>query len=65
LLEQDAPIGKNRGRILAGAQAKHPVEADLLVTVHPSFLLRVLDEDRDAAYEASVADLKLIAPYAS
>lgn len=58
-------IGKNRGRILAGAQAKHPVEADLLVTVHPSFLLRVPDEDRDAAYEAFVADLKLIAAYAS
>lgn len=58
-------IGKNRGRILAGAQAKHPVEADLLVTVHPSFLLRLPDEDRDAAYEAFVADLKLIAAYAS
>jgi len=58
-------IGKNRGRILAGAQAKHPVEADLLVTVHPSFLLRVPDEDRDEAYAGFVADLKLIAPYVS
>jgi hypothetical protein len=33
--------------------------------VHPSFLLRVPAEDRDEAYEAFVADLKLIAPYAS
>jgi DNA polymerase len=58
-------IEKNRGRIIAGAQAKIPLEADLLVTVHPSFLLRVPDEDRDAAYERFVADLKLIRPYAS
>ena len=58
-------IGKNRGRILAGNQAKHPVDADLLVTVHPSFLLRVPDEDRDEAYASFVADLKLIAPYVS
>ena len=58
-------IGKNRGRILAGDQAKHPVDADLLVTVHPSFLLRVPDEDRDEAYASFVADLKLIAPYVS
>jgi DNA polymerase len=58
-------IEKNRGRIIAGAQAKNPIAADLLVTVHPSFLLRVPDEDRDAAYERFVADLKLIRPYAS
>jgi uracil-DNA glycosylase len=39
-------------------------EADVLVTVHPSFLLRVPDEDRDAAYGKFVADLKLAARYA-
>jgi uracil-DNA glycosylase family protein len=58
-------IENNRGRIIAGAQAKTALEADLLVTVHPSFLLRVPDEDRDEAYERFVADLKLIRPYAS
>jgi uracil-DNA glycosylase len=58
-------IEKNRGRVIAGAQAKTALEADLLVTVHPSFLLRVPDEDRDEAYERFVADLKLIGPYAS
>jgi DNA polymerase len=58
-------VEKNRGRILAGAQAKTPLDADLLVTVHPSFLWRVPDEDRDRAYERFVADLKLIRPYAS
>jgi uracil-DNA glycosylase family protein len=58
-------IEKSRGRIIAGAQAKTPLEADLLVTVHPSFLLRVPDEDREEAYERFVADLKLIRPYTS
>jgi uracil-DNA glycosylase family protein len=58
-------IEKNRGRIIAGSQAKTALEAELLVTVHPSFLLRVPDEDRDEAYERFVADLQLIRPYAS
>jgi DNA polymerase len=58
-------IEKNRGNIIAGARAKSALDADLLVTVHPSFLLRVPDEDRDEAYERFVADLKLIRPYAS
>ena len=58
-------IEKNRGRVIPAAQAKLGSEADVLVTVHPSFLLRVPDEDRDAAYERFVADLKLIRPYAS
>jgi uracil-DNA glycosylase len=58
-------IEKNRGRVIPAAQAKLGCDADVLVTVHPSFLLRVPDEDRDAAYERFVADLKLIRPYAS
>ena len=58
-------IEKNRGHIIAGAQAKSALDSDLLVTVHPSFLLRVPDADRDAAYRRFVADLKLIRPYAS
>ncbi len=58
-------IEKNRGRVIDAAQAKLGLGADVLVTVHPSFLLRVPDEDRDAAYERFVADLKLIRPYAS
>ena len=58
-------IEKNRGRVIPAAQAKLGTEADVLVTVHPSFLLRVPDEDREAAYERFVADLKLIRRYAS
>jgi uracil-DNA glycosylase len=58
-------IEKNRGRIIAAAQAKTGYDADVLVTVHPSFLLRVPDEDRAAAYQRFVADLELATPYAS
>jgi uracil-DNA glycosylase family protein len=58
-------VEKNRGHIIRGPSAQVPCEADLLVTVHPSFLLRVPDADRDQAYERFVADLKLIRPYAS
>jgi uracil-DNA glycosylase family protein len=58
-------IEKNRGRIIPAAQAKLGLDADVLVTVHPSSLLRVPDEDRDAAYQRFVSDLKLIRPYAS
>ena len=58
-------IEKNRGHIIEGTQAKIALDADLLVTVHPSFLLRVPDEDRDEVYERFVADLKLIRPYLS
>jgi DNA polymerase len=58
-------IEKNRGHVITAEQASLGHDADVLVTVHPSFLLRVPDEDRDAAYERFVADLKLIRPYVS
>jgi DNA polymerase len=47
-------IGKNRGRILAlddGAKA--------MITVHPSYLLRVFDVDKEREFAKFVADLKL------
>jgi uracil-DNA glycosylase family protein len=58
-------IGKNRGRIIEGAKLATEIDADVLVTVHPSYLLRVPDEDRDAAFEEFVADLKLARKYAA
>jgi DNA polymerase len=58
------PIEKNRGRVIKAGDAATGHEADVLVTVHPSFLLRVPDEDRDAAFARFVEDLKLIGPYA-
>jgi DNA polymerase len=49
------PIGKNRGRLLS-------LDSDIraLVTVHPSYLLRLPDEKaRHVEYERFVADLTL------
>jgi len=59
------PIEKNRGRIIKATHGKLPQPADILVTVHPSFLLRVPLQDKEAAYRRFVKDLKLIGPYAS
>jgi len=49
-------VGENRGKILSvGAPA-----TAVLVTVHPSYLLRVPDERRDTEYVQFVADLRLL-----
>ncbi|HWK73011.1 MAG TPA: UdgX family uracil-DNA binding protein [Povalibacter sp.] len=55
-------IEKNRGRIIR-ANGHAPDLPDVLVTVHPSYLLRVPDEDRAAAYQQLLTDLKLVRPY--
>lgn len=58
LLGRAMTIGANRGRLmefLAGTQ--------LLITVHPSFLLRVPDADKDEEYARFVADLEIAAPF--
>jgi len=53
------PIGRNRGR---------PLELDGsakgLITVHPSYLLRVEEEDKEREYLAFVADLRRAEPFA-
>lgn len=56
-------IEKNRGHLVRDAQSAAP-GADLLVTVHPSYLLRVPHEDRDSAYARFVEDLRLLRKYA-
>jgi uracil-DNA glycosylase len=53
LLGRTVPILANRGQWLA-----RPDGLEVLVTLHPSALLRVDAEDRDAAFEAFVADLR-------
>ena len=53
------PIGRNRGRVLeldAGAKG--------LITVHPSYLLRVEEADKEREYSGFVADLRLAKPFA-
>jgi DNA polymerase len=53
------PINKNRGRVIELADGIH-----VLVTVHPSYLLRLPDEDsRHREYARFVADLKIAARY--
>ena len=58
LLGRATAIGANRGRL-----KDFTPDCKLLITVHPSFLLRVPPEYRDAEYKAFVADLKLAAPF--
>lgn len=60
LLGRTTPIEANRGRTMqfnAGMQ--------LLVTVHPSYLLRVPDAFRADAYARFVQDLRVAAPFAA
>jgi uracil-DNA glycosylase len=57
-------IGRNRGHIISKPPLGTDVTADVLVTVHPSYLLRVPDDDRDAAFAEFVNDLKLARKYA-
>ena len=52
------PIGKNRGKILVlddGTKAT--------ITIHPSYLLRMEEADKEPEYARFVADLKLAAPF--
>jgi DNA polymerase len=53
LLGQAVPVNANRGQWLP-----RPDGLKVLVTLHPSALLRVDPEDREAAFEAFVADLR-------
>ena len=57
------PIEVNRGRIIEPGDDESGRTADVLVTVHPSYLLRMPEEDRHAAFERFVADLKLAKRY--
>lgn len=60
LLGRTTPIEANRGRTMpfnAGMQ--------LLITVHPSYLLRVPDAVRADAYARFVQDLRIAAPFAA
>jgi DNA polymerase len=64
VLGQSIPILKNRGRIFSArsdGQERHP---NVLLTLHPSALLRMPESERDAAYELFVSDLAKALPYA-
>jgi probable DNA metabolism protein len=51
-------VGVNRGRI-----TDLPDGTKLMITVHPSYLLRVPEENQQAEYERFVADLAHVAEY--
>jgi uracil-DNA glycosylase len=53
LLGRATPVNANRGQWLP-----RPDGLEVLVTLHPSALLRVDPEDREAAFEAFVQDLR-------
>lgn len=57
-------IGRNRGHLIKAQSLASELSADVLVTVHPSYVLRVPNADRDSAYQAFVEDLKLAREYA-
>ncbi|HEY0330537.1 MAG TPA: UdgX family uracil-DNA binding protein [Rhodopseudomonas sp.] len=63
VLGKITPINKTRGRLIdTEGEAEHPVQ--VLVTVHPSYLLRLPDEDAKAReYDRFVDDLKIVAKY--
>ena len=56
-------IEKNRGHVIENIEVAGVHKSDVLVTVHPSFLLRVPSADRQAAYGRFVEELKLARAY--
>jgi DNA polymerase len=59
VLGKITPINKSRGRLI-----DQDGEAQVLVTVHPSYLLRLPDADaRALEYQRFVDDLKIVAAY--
>lgn len=59
-------IEPNRGRVIRPHDDPTVgIGAHILVTVHPSYLLRLRTQDRKLAYRRFVADLHRILPYVS
>jgi len=58
LLGRATPITVNRGKL-----RDYALGISLLITVHPSFLLRVPEQDRDEEYDRFIGDLKLARPF--
>ena len=61
VLGRAAPIMANRGKVTEFAEFRQGVS--LLITVHPSFLLRVPEHDKDYEYGRFLDDLKLAKPF--
>jgi uracil-DNA glycosylase len=63
LLGNDFRVTPHRGEVLAlpsdSGEVRNSVNADVVVTVHPSAVLRGPVEARDEAFDALVADLRV------
>jgi DNA polymerase len=57
LLGRDFRVTRQRGQLVDSPLAPH-----VLATVHPSAILRADEEEREAEFEALVADLRKVAP---
>jgi len=62
VLGRALPILVHRGTLIEPSAEMAP-NTRVLVTVHPSYLLRVLPETREAEYAKFVDDLKIAADY--
>jgi DNA polymerase len=60
VFRKEMAIQRNRGRIVPLGNGPRA-----MITVHPSFLLRLPDETKAAEYAKFVADLELVAKYAA
>jgi uracil-DNA glycosylase len=58
VLGRPTPIERNRGKLMEFSPG-----TQLLITVHPSMLLRIPDEYKASAYRQFVKDLTLIKPF--
>jgi uracil-DNA glycosylase family protein len=58
ILGRPAPILANRGKLTEYASG-----VALLITVHPSFLLRVPEQDKNDEYDRFLDDIKLAKPF--
>jgi uracil-DNA glycosylase len=64
VLGRAVTIGQYRGRLIPAGEARTFAAASVLVTVHPSYLLRVPDDERESAYAQFIADLQLLRQFA-
>ena len=64
--DEESATGALAGRAVSVTKQRGPMsfgEMQGFVTVHPSFLLRVPEENKDEEYERFVDDLKLAKPF--
>jgi DNA polymerase len=59
VLGRPTPVHKNRGNLISLSE-----KTQVLITVHPSYVLRVPEKQQAEEYRRFVEDLRIIAPFA-